>query len=213
MRVNAKKSTVMRFSPDGEWEDFSVRAGGKEFHPKKRVGDGGVLPPKYLGFVMDPALRGGKHLEYAVNKAKGSLHRINPVGVHMGEAHALKYVEANISPSVLYGTEMVREVGAAEKLDKVWEMAVAEGTLVGDANVWHSAEARIRRGAAVALPGAAMVKTAPSEAGGDGGETGQECRRAARGNCDHIAEGAGDVRVCGSVFGSRQKHSAGGRTG
>ena len=64
----------------------------------------------------------------------------------MGEAHALKYVEANISPSVLYGTELVREVGAAEKLDKVWEMAVAEGTLVGDANVWHSAEARIRRG-------------------------------------------------------------------
>ena len=37
----------------------------------------------------------------------------------MGEAHALKYVEANISPSVLYGTELVREVGAAEKLDNV----------------------------------------------------------------------------------------------
>ena len=116
-----------------------------------------------------------------------------------------------------YGTELVREVGAAEKLDKVWEMAVAEGTLVGDANVWHSAEARIRRGGlrwhSQELPWSCMIKTASSEAGGGGGETGQECRRATRGNCDHSAEGAGDVWVCGSVFGSRKKHFVGGRTG
>ena len=86
---------------------------------------------KYLGFICDSFMMGTLQVRAAVGKAKAKCQTANVIAKRLGEEAALMYVHAAVTPSALYGAEMLEPRGAKPLYEAAFIALMAEATLTG----------------------------------------------------------------------------------
>ena len=126
MRLNPKKSKLMRFSRHAADEDeFSLCVGGVRFStPEKKAGQERCVH-KFLGFWLDSGLTGKVHARRQLGMAKAKCNSLDLISRYMGESMALWYLRTTVAPSALYAMELVPTRVCAADLRMVHTMLSA----------------------------------------------------------------------------------------
>ena len=91
---------------------------------------------RYMGYLMDSCLTGKGQVARACAIALGRTGAVEVVANRMGEAYAMRYVEAVVAPSALYATKMApvfrtAASSAATELGRVHTILLAEAAGLG----------------------------------------------------------------------------------
>ena len=146
MRLNVKKSKLMRFTRNGD-DTLQLNVNGCTFSTPKKGKPTDRCVHSHLGFLCESDLSGDAHLDRALNRAQAKRHTVNTVAKSLGEPLALHYLRTVVSPQVLYATEMLHKDRVGGKLDKAWTALVAECVGVGRLSRRRSMQPHVRRDA------------------------------------------------------------------
>ena len=141
MRLNPAKYKLTRFLPAGfqagrGHDEMTLCVGGVTFNtPDRKVGQD-WCQHRYLSYLTDSCLIGKGQVARACAIALGRTGAVEVVANRMGEAYAMRYVEAVVAPSALYAAEMApvfRTAAslAAKKLGRVHTTLLAEAAGLG----------------------------------------------------------------------------------
>ena len=155
MKLNLDKSKLMQFTWDKDEDvEFQLEVDGVALAtPEKQivgVHKGRSLwacGQKHLGFICDSFMMGTLQVRAAVGKAKAKCQTANVIAKRLGEEAALLYVHAVVTPSALYGVEMLEPRAAKPLHGAAFNALMAEATLTGIVNEWWRGRARVRVGA------------------------------------------------------------------
>jgi len=143
MRVNIKKTQVMRFGKDEE-EPWALKAGDVSFASPKN----GMC--RFLGLHMDHRLKG--HELVRDREARLMRWKVRLVTRKLGEVRALDYLATTLAPQVLYASELA-DGSIRGKLRKRWGNLIQEVVLGGgldDHNTYWSKQPRLNKGCLLA---------------------------------------------------------------
>ena len=110
MRLNTDKSKVMHFTRKGEDQNqtVAITAGGKTF-TTPRVGEGGTMTHRHLGFHLDQKLTGTAHLHRMRGMSRGKEETLEVLG-RQSEELAVLSLETRVGPSFCNNMELVKNL-------------------------------------------------------------------------------------------------------
>ena len=110
MRLNTDKSKIMHFTKKGDAQNqaMTIAAGGRTFTTPK-VGDGGTMTHKHLGFHLDQKLTGTSHLHRMRGMARGKEETLEVLG-RQSEELAVLSLETRVGPSFCNNMELVKNL-------------------------------------------------------------------------------------------------------
>ena len=117
MRMNTDKSKIMHFTRKGTAQNqaMTLTAGGRTFTTAK-VGEGGTMAHKHLGFHLGQNLTGTAQLHRMRGVARGKEETLEILG-RQSEELAVLSLETRVGPSICNNMELVKHTGqASEKM-------------------------------------------------------------------------------------------------